>query len=276
MKLAWLTDPHLNFLDPKRRLQFYQTLPNDIDAMVISGDIAEATSLSLILNEIVDTLKKPVYFVLGNHDYYRGQIVEVRELMRTLTRNHPLLFWLGACDPIALDDNSLLVGADGWADGRYGDYANSHVVLNDSRMIAELFQYKFLGRFQLLEKMQQLADEDANGLYIKLNVAAAQSPKKILVVTHVPPFKETALYQGKISTDDFLPFFSSKATSEVLTRFAIENSTIEILTLCGHTHDGCTYRALDNLTVRVGKAEYNQPCVQGVIDTSEAVFSSFI
>ena len=164
-----MTDPHLNFLDPKRRLQFYQTLPNDIDAMVISGDIAEATSLSLILNEIVDSLKKPVYFVLGNHDYYRGQIVEVRELMRTLTYNHPLLFWLAACDPIALDNDTLLVGADGWADGRYGDYANSHVVLNDSRMITELFQYKVLGRFQLLEKMQQLADEDANGLFKKLN-----------------------------------------------------------------------------------------------------------
>ncbi|MCS5711461.1 metallophosphoesterase [Candidatus Berkiella aquae] len=272
MKLAWLTDPHLNFLDPKRRLQFYQTLPNDIDAIAISGDIAEANVLSLILHEMGDSFKKPIYFVLGNHDYYRGQIVEVRELVGLLTNNHPLLFWLNACDPITLDNEVLLVGVDGWADGRYGDYVNSYAVINDSRMITELFQQKILGRFQLLEKMQQLADEDAHGLYEKLCVAAKQNPRKIIVITHVPPFKEAARHEGKVSSDDYLPFFSSKVTGEVLTRFAIENPAIDILTLCGHTHDGCTYQALDNLTVRVGKAEYNQPYVQGTIDSETLVF----
>jgi len=39
-----------------------------------------------------------------------------------------------------LDNNIFLIGQDGWADGRLGDYQSSRVVLNDSRMIADLFQ----------------------------------------------------------------------------------------------------------------------------------------
>ncbi len=269
MKLVWLTDIHLNFLDESRRSTFYDSITNDCDALVISGDIAEATSIVKILEEMAAHVKKPIYFVLGNHDYYRGQIYVVRDSIRMVTNNHPHLFWLEACEPILLDKDILLVGADGWADGRYGDYSNSYVNLNDSRLIAELYQQRILGRFQLLEKMQQLADEDAKNLYAKLILAASHNPSKLIVITHVPPFRETAMHEGKISDDDFLPFFTSKATGDVLLKFAKEQPSMEVLVLCGHSHDECKYQPLDNLTVYVGKAEYNQPSVQGLIDTQK-------
>ena len=211
--------------------------------------------------------QKPIYFVLGNHDYYHGSIDDIRHSMITLTNNNPLLFWLGACDPFLLDNDTILIGEDGWADGRYGDFQNSPVILNDSRLIGELLQHKILGRYQLLEKMQQLADEDAHKLYAKLHKAAKHNPKKVIVVTHVPPFRETALYQGKISDDDHLPFFSSKAMGDALLKFATEQPMTEILVLCGHSHDECKYSPLDNLTVWVGKAEYNQPVLQAVFET---------
>ncbi len=271
MKLTWLTDIHLNFLDESRREQFYQIVSKGSDAIVISGDIAEATSVTKILEEIAAHINKPIYFVLGNHDYYLGQVNIVRNSMMMLTKNHPNLFWLTACEPIFLDNNTLLVGEDGWADGRYGNYSNSRVSVNDSRLIADLFQQKIVGRFQLLEKMQQLADEDASNLYNKLNLAASHNPSKILVITHVPPFKETAMHEGKVSDDDFLPFFSSKATGDVLLKFAKEQPSMEILVLCGHSHDECKYSPIDNLSVYVGRAEYNQPCVQGVIDIQNSV-----
>lgn len=266
MKYVWLTDIHLNFLESQGRVEFYQQIiDTNCDVVLISGDIAEAPSLISILKEMAKKIQKPIYFVLGNHDYYRGQVDAVRNEMIKLTEKESLLFWLGGAGPQILEKDIILVGQDGWADGRYGDYQNSRVGLNDSRLIADLFQQKILGKDKLLEKMQQLADADAEKLTEDLNVAIGQTPKKIVVLTHVPPFRETSLYQRKISGDDYLPFFASKATGDVLLKVAEATPEIKFLVLCGHTHDQAVYRPLDNLTVKVGKAEYYQPEMQEVI-----------
>lgn len=238
MQYAWLTDIHLNFIDDVARQKFYQEIVNTrCDGILISGDIAEAPCLVEILNETVRYIDKPIYFVLGNHDYYRGQIQEVRDAMTELTKNHDKLFWLPSSGMQKLGNDTILVGQDGWADGRLGDYQNSRVVLNDSRMILDLFQENILGRYQLLEKMQQLADTDALKLKNALEQAVKENPKKIIVLTHVPPFKEACLHEGKISGDDWLPYFSSKVVGDVLTNLAEQNSEIEFLVLCGHTPD---------------------------------------
>ena len=84
--------------------------------------------------------------------------------MTGLTKSNKYLFWLPASSPQRLNKDTILVGHGGWADGRLGNYYNSRVVLNDSRMIADLFQEKILGKSQLLAKMQQLADLDASHL----------------------------------------------------------------------------------------------------------------
>jgi predicted MPP superfamily phosphohydrolase len=97
MQYAWLTDIHLNFIDDFARKKFYQEIVNtQCDGVLISGDIAEAPSLVDILNEMASYINKPIYFILGNHDYYKGQINEVREAMTILTKENNKLFWLPA------------------------------------------------------------------------------------------------------------------------------------------------------------------------------------
>lgn len=266
MKLAWLTDIHLNFIDENSRQKFYQEIVNTkCDDVLISGDIAEAPYLVNLLNEMVGYIDKSIYFVLGNHDYYRGKIQEVHDAMTELTRHNDKLFWLPASGMRKLHNNTFLVGQDGWADGRLGDYQNSRVVLNDSRMIADLFQEKILGKYQLLEKMQKLADTDAIRLKKDLEQAISQNPKKIIVLTHVPPFKEACLHKGEASGDDWLPYFGSKVTGEVLLEVAKKNNKIDFLVFCGHTHNESQYIPLPNLIIEVGKAEYNHPEIQKVI-----------
>lgn len=265
MKLAWLTDIHLNFIDDVARQKFYQEIVNtECDGVLISGDIAEAPCLADILNEMANYIHKPIYFVLGNHDYYRGQINEIRDVMSVLTKEHDALFWLPASEMQKLNDDTILIGQDGWADGRLGDFENSRVVLNDSRMIADLFQEKILGKYQLLEKMQQLADADAVELQDVLEQAVNKNPKKIIVLTHVPPFKEACLHKGEISGDDWLPYFSSKVIGNVLTAVAQQNFEIEFLVLCGHTHSEANVR-YGNLAIEVGKADYCRPEIQKII-----------
>lgn len=266
MRLAWLTDIHLNFIDAVARQKFYQEILNtECDTVLISGDIAEAPNVAQLLTQMADYVGKPIYFILGNHDYYRGQVNEVREAMINLTNTQDKLFWLPASGLRELGNKTILIGQDGWADGRFGDYQNSRIAINDSRMIADLFQAKILGKFQLLEKMQELADSDAMLLQSDLHQAASKDPKKIIVLTHVPPFKESCMYLGQISDDDWQPYFSSKIIGDVLLAVANKYPTIDFLVLCGHTHSESSYQPLPNLMVKAGKAEYRYPQVQEII-----------
>lgn len=267
MKLIWLTDVHLNFLTLEKRMEFYQkVIAASGDKILISGDIAEAPSVSEILKEMAETIQKPIFFVLGNHDYYHGQVDSLRQEMRNLTQNESLLHWLPTSGVQDLGNQTVLLGEDCWADGRYGNYTNSRVTLNDSRMIIDLFQSNILGKYPLLEKMQQLADQDAQNLKIKLPDAMKNHrPKKVIILIHIPPFKEVCLHEGKISSDDFLPFFSSKITGDVLMQIAQENKGVEFLVLCGHTHSKAYWQPCENLTIKAGSAEYSKPEIQEVI-----------
>lgn len=57
---------------------YHELIATDSEGVVISGDIAEVPSIESILKEMASTTQKPIYFVLGNHDYYRGSINDLR------------------------------------------------------------------------------------------------------------------------------------------------------------------------------------------------------
>ncbi len=70
MKLAWLTDIHINFLDDDERNVFYQKITNaQCDGILITGDIAEADCVVDLLAEMQNRINKPIYLGLGDHDY---------------------------------------------------------------------------------------------------------------------------------------------------------------------------------------------------------------
>jgi len=85
MKLAWLTDIHLEFLSPGQLESFLHTLQVlDTDAFLLGGDIAQSHSLEGYLLEMENTLQRDLYFVPGNHDYFYGSIEQVRRDIRVL------------------------------------------------------------------------------------------------------------------------------------------------------------------------------------------------
>jgi Icc-related predicted phosphoesterase len=83
--------------------------------------------------------------------------------------------------------------------------------------------------------------------------------KQVIVLTHVPPFREAAWHKGSISNDDFLPFFSCKAVGDVLIKAALQNPEKSIMVLCGHTHSAGVVQIAPNLLVKTGDAEYGAP-----------------
>lgn len=157
MKLTQITDIHLNFLESADRKRFYQDIvATKSNAVLVSGDIAEAPTVSDILEGMAQHIAKPIYFVLGNHDYYQSSVESVRQKVTQLSQENPSVNWLPETSLVQLNKDTLLLGEDCWADGRYGNYADSRVMLNDSRMIQELREGNIIGKYQLLDAMKKL------------------------------------------------------------------------------------------------------------------------
>lgn len=275
MKAVWLTDIHLNFVHARDRAKFYEEIKlTEAEYIFITGDIAEAQNVCIFLKEMAESLSKTqhVYFVAGNHDYYNGSVAGMRKKLTEL--DVPTLHYLPAYQLVCLEDQTFLVGVDGWADGRNGDYENSEVVLNDSRLIAELFHahlHKLYDKTKelkqpLLKVMQELADLDAEILNQQLIIATSGRAKKVIILTHIPPFPEVSLYRDKIADDSYLPFYTCKAVGNVIMKFAHANLATEFLVLCGHSHHDALYKPLPNLTVKCGGAEYYKPEIQDIFE----------
>ena len=89
-RLAWITDPHLNFLDGKDAEAFYSALAETpADVFAVTGDIGEAPNVAMFLNALDDHLERPIYFVLGNHDFYRDGFDSVRKKITGLCHGLP-------------------------------------------------------------------------------------------------------------------------------------------------------------------------------------------
>ena len=73
-RLAWLTDLHLNFVTPGHVDRLCRAVREaGADAVLLGGDIGEAPDVVEHLEGLDARLGLPIYFVLGNHDFYRGE-----------------------------------------------------------------------------------------------------------------------------------------------------------------------------------------------------------
>ena len=263
MRAAWLTDVHLNFLENQGISRFLETiLQADPDIVLLGGDIGEADSLIPNMERIERTLNRPVYFVLGNHDFYGGSIASVRAQVESLAHDSKYLTWLNMEGLVPLTRQTALIGHDSWADGRLGDYPGSSVELNDFYLIDEFVN---LGESERLNVMQTLGDEAA----AHLGTVLAQTLRdytEIVALTHVPPFHEATWHEGEISGDDYLPFFSCDAVGKVLLAMMQDNPSSRLTVLCGHTHGEGICEILPNLCVRTGGAKYGSPAIQTILN----------
>jgi 3',5'-cyclic AMP phosphodiesterase CpdA len=268
LRLAWATDIHLGFADDAIRRAFYESVRERADALVITGDLAESRSVGEFLPAMAVAAQRPIYFVLGNHDFYHGSIAETRSRVGRVVASAGNLTYLSQSGVVEITPGTALVGHDGWADARLGDFAGSGVILNDFLRIGELRRWKdanTLDKRALRPILEALGEEAARHLGHLLGPAAGKYPH-VIVATHVPPFREAAWHQGRPSSDEWLPFFSCKAVGDVLVDAARAHPGCRILVLCGHTHGGGEIEVLENLHVLTGPAEYGKPMIQRIIE----------
>lgn len=263
MRLGWLSDIHLDFPNPAQVEQFLDVLAaTAVDAWLIGGDTAEGPSVIVELRRIAARLAVPVYFILGNHDFYLGSFAAVTGRVRERLAGHPRLTWLTAAEPILLSGSVALVGDDGWADARLGDPAGTEIEINDFYRIREL---KGLTHAERVLALNRLGDEAAARLGPKLERASV-TRRRVVVLTHVPPFVEAASHQGRRSGEGWLPWYTCKAMGDVLLDCAERHPECHYLVLCGHTHAGGSCAPRANLMVLTAAAEYGQPAPQEIIE----------
>ena len=255
MRIAWLTDIHLEWLNQKSRSVFFQAIADEKpDFALLGGDICNFEFLEPWLLKLHQKIQAPIFFCLGNHDYYNSSIFEVRELALSITKTHDQISWLPEVGVVRLSEDVGLVGHGCWGDGRTGSFYNSPLSLNDFRYIKDL---SGLRKPDQLEKIRQLGSEAADyiGLWAE---KAARSFRHVIVLTHVPPFPQACFYMGHPSVDG-LPFFCAKAAGDALINVAANHPETQFLVLSGHTHDAADVRIADNLRCIVAGAEYGHP-----------------
>lgn len=264
-RLAWCTDLHLNFIsrDSVSRQALLRYLTGQkLDAILITGDSSEYNTLIEHLRELYEDVKIPIYYVLGNHDYYNGSIDECQQLCKINSNNG--LNYLPSVDFAVLNHETCLVGVDNWYDTTLG--GTGHLQMNDWYTIKEFMALPFQKDIDAFSKA--LAFKANRILIKKLENTVETNPdvKRIIIAIHVPPFRQNSLYNDKVSDFRFIPYFCSPSTGRVLKKFAKSYPQINFEVYCGHTHHKADYQALPNLKSRTGFAMYGYPQIEDIIE----------
>ncbi len=263
-RVVWLTDLHLNFVES----EITERLLDDVnaatpDVVLISGDIGESQNIQDYLSRCAARVACPIYFVLGNHDFYHSSVPVVREATHEFCQGKSNLCYLTTeREPIELTSAVGLIGHDGWADARLGDYERSDVFLSDYALIAELAGHYELDRRPML---QELGDEAGAHVREVLPKALAEFGHAILL-THVPPMREACWHEGQLSDDNWLPHFSCKVMGDTILEIMAANPDRKLTVLCGHTHGEGEARPLENVEILTGGARYGAPAICRVLN----------
>ena len=276
MRLIWATDIHLDFITDEDEIRSNKNLDTFCsqfdsklaDAVIISGDISTGHVLINHLSKIERRIDLPIYFVLGNHDFW-GRSFSLRQNIAHLCMSSERLNYLSSLDYIRLNDSTFLAGHDGWYDGLYGNPSTESFVMNDWTQILDFQETNFFGSYSLnsilsiCRKEALLATQHvANSIK---SILSRYKAKKIVIVTHVPPFKEH-VDSTRGPKKSLYPWYASKTMGDMLLSAAKNNPSVKFEIFCGHVHSRHDEQILSNLTCRSGHAEYFDPLPQGIFE----------
>lgn len=235
----------------------------EAEALIITGDISHAKGIENHLKELAAGFQKPIYFVLGNHDYYYSSFDDVDARVARVVKNLPNVHWLNK--GWHEHNGVVIVGTNGWYDAYHGNtYTKAH--LNDFYEIKDLMpgiHYHDL----LLQLVRARAGKESDQLAKLLKDACETDSEVIIVATHVAPYPEAAWYNGQPSEREMMPWFSSASTGAVLDIYSKKYPEKTFIVLCGHCHDSGIYQRRENMIVYTGRARYRHPDLAGMIDT---------
>lgn len=268
-RLAWMTDIHLDMAgDVFGKINSLVSTSRDADGIVITGDISNGGNIAAHLSLLEQAFEKPIYFVLGNHDYYGSGFSVVRNKVVELCRNSSYLKYMSSLPFIRFENGVHLIGHDGWYDAQNGNPQSDNMFMNDWIQISDFNvalrnapMGRVLNKHVIIDISRRLAQQSVNHVANAIKAVAKQS-QHIIIATHVPPFKEsyTAFENHRgFSVMDLLPWYTSKIMGDTILSAAQTYPHIKFTVLSGHAHSHYDNDLLNNLTVKVGQAKYGNP-----------------
>ena len=263
--IAWVTDPHFDQCDISKIENLIKDIKKQkVDAVLVTGDIAEKGTTGLYLQFLQRGLKLPVWFVLGNHDWYNISRERGEEILSKYLSDDLVL--LDNTQEIKLNKKSCLVGGENWWDAAFGDTFG----LIDGYVMGEDYQKIDYITPQSIDKapfdrVRKLSKDCSEKILDKI-VEAFKTYDKVYLAVHVPPFKEACVVGGIQIPNNWLNHFCDFGLGTKLKLLMEQNPEKKLKVFAGHTHGKITVKVLDNLTVKVGKAKVGKPQIADMIE----------
>lgn len=256
MIYSWATDLHLNFIGSRPgavdALGGYmkKESPNS-EVLFITGDTSEGPYLKDHLLTLQKTTGKTIYFIAGNHDFYNSSWDQIEKLLKTLPSN---IIFLDNIDYIKHSDDICIIGQSGWFDGILD--RKKGFVVGETMRIGEC---KFDPQDLVLQKAEERSKAQALLFEEKVRKAYADGFRKIVFLTHAPPFSKASWHEGKHSEPGWLGIMTSGHMGLSIQHMSDTFKDLDIVVLCGHTHSYGEYNRGDRVKVLTGNAIYYNP-----------------
>lgn len=231
MKIGMISDLHIDINEdyPVLELTAEAAKAQDVDALVIAGDISETPDQTLrAIDKLQGLCSMPVYYVPGNHDMWNkncpGRSTEeidrvYREDARCLSGKHILL---------EKDGQKLaLTGDIGWYDYTMASPEYTEEQLNVMTMDGRTWQDKLFNQWTEDNRKQM---ERRLGMLEEQLEFCGEIP--ILAVTHMLPIKDFCVQEtpGGLKWGFFNAFLGSTAIEALYRRHSVKYA------VCGHVH----------------------------------------
>jgi len=270
--LTWLTDPHLEFCSHQTRRRLYHSINQAAgEIVIITGDLSAGSHRLAQYTELAEQIKKPVYFVLGNHDRYGTTFANAETVVKRVTALFSHMVRLNGSQLVPLNKSVALIGVDGWADGLGGEGPATKARIND---FYEILDFATDPEPQVFREMKERASKYSQALKPSL-IKALKQYQMTIIATHVPPYEGAAWHEGCPSSPAYQPFFSSPTMGKMITAAAAKHPGKSVLVLCGHTHSSGIYRD-GNVLVLTAGARYGFPEISKTIhlERLDLIFAS--
>jgi predicted phosphohydrolase len=204
----WAADLHLDTVMVPIKSFATQWGENDAEGLLLTGDIATSKCLKEKLEELHHYLKKPIYYVLGNHDFWYSSFKEMDEHnlgLKDVNYIHNKVLKLG---------NFNLVGNNGWYDAGFGN-------LDNDALMKDFFLIKDFKCKDYLPIVKERAEYLVNQLEDQI-----KDLDNILVLTHVPMIESFAI------ATDIPEWYGCKMLTDMFDKYKDKKGVV----LSGHTH----------------------------------------
>lgn len=241
MKISLISDLHLDMGGPI-------TLPGG-EVLIIAGDTCEAKSLNketqdskhysfpikqteacyYFFNCELSKYEK-VFYVLGNHEHYRGRFDKTLETMRNLMPSNVTIL-----ENECVEYNDVMfMGATLWTDCNKSDPLTIHdlkMYMNDYNIISNHYVNK--NQYYKLQPEVTINEHKKTLEYFR-NILSKNPDKKFVVITHHAP---SLLSINEKYKDDYR---INGGYASDLSHFILDNPNIKVW-VHGHMHDPVSY-----------------------------------